>query len=153
MNGYVVTLRGALTATMMSIPVNGQPIPKFETLTFDANHHDKMISLDAIIGTRQADPTLPPTPRQGALTTTANGTDGSTANTPAKKEEVEPKVMVEQAIMPAEPVNAFGIPQATMRCLEVCWFRLLYLRPFAESFIVSRECSSDVGSDTIFERE
>lgn len=117
-NGYVVTLKGALTATMVYAASNGgtNPPTKFETLSFDANHHDKMISLDAIIGPRQTDYT-PPTPRQAPQTTAVNGTDPSQQPQPRKEEE--PKVMVEQAVMPAEPVNAFGIPQATMRCLEV----------------------------------
>lgn len=35
----------------------------------------------------------------------------------------EPRVGIDQASIPGEPVNAFGIPQATMRCLEVrCLF-------------------------------
>ncbi|KAK7696556.1 hypothetical protein QCA50_001214 [Cerrena zonata] len=124
MNGYVVTLRGNLTATMLPVPIaGGQSIPKFEALTFDANHHDKTISLDAIIGNRQVDVTThPPTPRQAAQTTTTNGTDGSQTQVQPPLEDPlkdEPKVMVDRAIMPAEPVNAFGIPQATMRCLEL----------------------------------
>ena len=31
----------------------------------------------------------------------------------------EPRVLIERAAIPGEPVNAFGIPQATMRCLEL----------------------------------
>lgn len=31
----------------------------------------------------------------------------------------EPRVLISQGFIPGEPVNAFGIPQATMRCLEL----------------------------------
>jgi hypothetical protein len=31
----------------------------------------------------------------------------------------EPRQIIENGSIPGEPVNAFGIPQATMRCLEV----------------------------------
>jgi len=31
----------------------------------------------------------------------------------------EPRVIIEHGSIPGEPVNAFGIPQATMRCLEL----------------------------------
>lgn len=31
----------------------------------------------------------------------------------------EERLVIEQAVLPAEPINAFGIPQASMRCLEV----------------------------------
>ncbi|KAF9076669.1 LIM-domain binding protein-domain-containing protein [Rhodocollybia butyracea] len=31
----------------------------------------------------------------------------------------EPRVLIERGFIPGEPVNAFGIPQATMRCLEL----------------------------------
>ncbi|KAF8628158.1 hypothetical protein AX17_006028 [Amanita inopinata Kibby_2008] len=31
----------------------------------------------------------------------------------------EPRIMIERSLIPGEPVNAFGIPQATMRCLEL----------------------------------
>lgn len=30
--------------------------------------------------------------------------------------------VIERAVLPAEPVNAFGIPESTMRVLEVCSF-------------------------------
>lgn len=30
-----------------------------------------------------------------------------------------PRVTIDQALIADDPVNAFGIPQATMRCLEV----------------------------------
>ena len=93
-NGYIVTLRGALFAhlTVQPPPAAGLPsVLRFETLTFDAKIHEKAIRLDAIV--RSGDPTKSPPKDDG-------------------------KITLDRAI-PAEPVNAFGIPQATMRCLEV----------------------------------
>lgn len=38
---------------------------------------------------------------------------------------VEERFVIEQAVLPAEPINAFGIPQASMRCLEVSFIHIL----------------------------
>jgi hypothetical protein len=128
-NGYTVTLRGPLICYVVLCPSNvpnvtsngSQQTPqasyalKIETLQFDANAHDKYISLDFIMGQRVME--SPQTPRtRNALTPTANGT---TTREDEKKSE-EPRIIIERASIPGEPVNAFGIPQATMRCLEVC---------------------------------
>lgn len=125
-NGYTVTLRGPLTAHIIMVPnparPPGAPTPqqpyslKFESLDFNANFHDKSISLESISGIRSE---LSPsrTPRiRNAPTPTANGITG-----PGDEHQKfeEPRVYYEQASIPGEPVNAFGIPQATMRCLEV----------------------------------
>ncbi|CAL1702021.1 unnamed protein product [Somion occarium] len=124
-NGYVVTLRGPLSATLTITPMpsvtGGPPVPvaKFESMTFDAHHHEKTISLDAIVGNRLTD--SPRTPRAPVpRTPTMNVNDRG----PSQVEEEdgrsdEPRIIVDRATMPAEPVNAFGIPQATMRCLEL----------------------------------
>ena len=50
-------------------------------------------------------------------------TPGLSAQAQAQADEdrkwEEPRVLIERAAIPGEPVNAFGIPQATMRCLEL----------------------------------
>ncbi|KXN84209.1 Adhesion defective protein 1 [Leucoagaricus sp. SymC.cos] len=124
-NGYTVTLRGALSAhvviTSTSAPgTNPNPAQpstyayKFDEFTFDANYHDKYIALDAIVGQRVPEPTKSPWIRS-APDPTENGTPESEDD---KKWE-EPRVNIERCSIPGEPVNAFGIPQATMRCLEL----------------------------------
>jgi hypothetical protein len=122
-NGYTVTLRGPLTArviiTTSSPPGNHQAAPaftlKFEDFQFDANQHDKYIALDSIMGTRMFE-----SPRARHASTP---TPGVSAQAQAQAEEdrkwEEPRVLIERAAIPGEPVNAFGIPQATMRCLEL----------------------------------
>lgn len=125
-NGYTVTLRGPLTAHIIMVPnaprPPGAPTPqqpyslKFESLEFGASFHDKSISIESIIGIR-SEPSPSRTPHtRNAQTPTANGITGP-GDEDGKSEE--PRVHYEQASIPGEPVNAFGIPQATMRCLEV----------------------------------
>jgi hypothetical protein len=133
-NGYTVTLRGALSAhviiTATSAPGStaqnsGQPnLPytfKFDEFTFDANFHDKFIALDAIVGTRIPEPNKSPWIRN-APSPNVNGAslDPSASTAEEDKRWEEPRVVIERCSIPGEPVNAFGIPQATMRCLEVC---------------------------------
>jgi len=129
-NGYVVTLRGPLTAHVIITPL--QPLQpssnsqhpshppthslKFDNLQFDAFFHEKLVSVDSVMGHRVM--TGSPSMRTNA---TPMGL-GSVVD-PRREEEKkweEPRVTYERASIPGEPVNAFGIPQATMRCLEVC---------------------------------
>lgn len=118
-NGHIVTLRGPLTAHLVicspaplphpgATSANGAPpyVLKFDDFEFDAHSHDKYIALDAIAGQRKTED--PPQTMNG---TTAAGDED-------KKWE-EPRLIIENGSIPGEPVNAFGIPQATMRCLEV----------------------------------
>lgn len=125
-NGYTVTLRGPMTAHILVSPNSpsapGQAQPpgyqlKFDQLQFDANYHDKLLSLDAIMR-------VPDSPQQPGGLPLPNG-----AMQPQDDDRRydEPRYMIEHASIPAEPVNAFGIPQATMRCLEVCLFCLTCL--------------------------
>lgn len=126
-NGYTVTLRGPLTAHVVLYPGptsgnasgTGQSAPyslKFDNLQFDANLHDKYIALESVMGQRVMEP--PNTPHiRNAATPTANGSAAQQREEDKKWEE--PRVTIERASIPGEPVNAFGIPQATMRCLEV----------------------------------
>ncbi|KAJ7762723.1 LIM-domain binding protein-domain-containing protein [Mycena maculata] len=112
-NGHIVTLRGPLTAHLVicspaphtQVQTNGAPpyVLKFDDFEFDAHSHDKYIALDAIAGPRKAEEPVP----------AVNG-----AGDEDKKWE-EPRLLIENGSIPGEPVNAFGIPQATMRCLEL----------------------------------
>jgi len=127
-NGYTVTLRGPLTVHVLLIPhANTAPSQappfslKFENLQFDANHHEKFIAIDSVMGHRQSE--SPKTPRVRTMPTPSpNGTVIHRVDDERIWEE--PRVMIDHAWIPGEPVNAFGIPQATMRCLEVRSFSI-----------------------------
>ncbi|KAJ7067843.1 LIM-domain binding protein [Mycena amicta] len=115
-NGHVVTLRGPLVIHLVlcspapgSTAAGATPslVLKFDDFEFDAHSHDKYIALDAISGTRREEE--PP----------GVGMNGMADD---EKQWEEPRSVLEGAAIPGEPVNAFGIPQATMRCLEVCLF-------------------------------
>lgn len=113
-NGYTVTLRGPLTAQMRIIPGSfdwtrrqqlAQPgyALQFEHFQFDGEIIDKSLSLNVLSLPRASD-----TPSSGT---------GQLENEDERREE--PRNYIEHVFLPVEPVNAFGIPQATMRCLEV----------------------------------
>ncbi|KAI0366206.1 hypothetical protein BV20DRAFT_662877 [Pilatotrama ljubarskyi] len=119
-NGYSIILRGPLTADIIvqPHPIPPQPTPmgavtsyalKLDRLQFDAFWHDKYVALDAIVGERLAESPrgLPPSP----------GLPAPQNEDPNRFDEA--KYIIEHAIVPTEPINAFGIPQATMRCLEL----------------------------------
>ncbi|KAI0079755.1 hypothetical protein K474DRAFT_1658849 [Panus rudis PR-1116 ss-1] len=121
-NGYIVTLRGPLMAhvhvvTAMASPRQPQMPLKFESFSFDATLHDKFISVDAIDGTRLADSPPPSRPPDPTITSVSGVERVSRGAEDVDRQE--PKVYFDRATIPAEPVNAFGIPQATMRCLEL----------------------------------
>ncbi|KAF7313412.1 hypothetical protein HMN09_00497100 [Mycena chlorophos] len=112
-SGHVVTLRGPLVIHLMLCTVapgsaaagaGAQYTLKFDNFEFDAVSHDKYIALDAISGTRREDESTTP---------------GATGMPDDEKQWEEPRAVLENASIPGEPVNAFGIPQATMRCLEL----------------------------------
>ncbi|KAF7354861.1 hypothetical protein MSAN_01400600 [Mycena sanguinolenta] len=121
-NGHIVTLRGPLTAHLIictvppqSVPPNGASPPyvlKFDDFEFDATSHDKYIALESISGARRTEEAPPPTPANGVGS-------GSGAGADEDKKWEEPRQIIDNASIPGEPVNAFGIPQATMRCLEL----------------------------------
>ncbi|KAF5390449.1 hypothetical protein D9757_005297 [Collybiopsis confluens] len=122
---------------------------KFEDFQFDASYHDKYIALESIMGPRSIEsPKTPrvrnvppgaPAAAAGAISAAAGGSMSSPAmngtaasggggggtdesNSGDQEDErkwEEPRVMIEKGFIPGEPVNAFGIPQATMRCLEL----------------------------------
>ena len=122
-NGYTVVLRGPLTAHVVvtgPFPSGASqasvPTFRFEDFQFDANSHEKYIALESITGTRVMG--SPKARVRGTSTPTPNGTSTQQQLEDDMKWE-EPRIIIERAQIPGEPVNAFGIPQATMRCLEV----------------------------------
>lgn len=111
-NGYTIALRGPLTAhvivtpALMSDPQSASKfLLRFEEFVFEARHYDKFLSLESIKGNRSPRHPLPP----------QNGIVGQDVD----KRWDEPRIRIDDCELPGEPVNAFGIPQATMRCLEV----------------------------------
>ncbi|KAF9518431.1 hypothetical protein BS47DRAFT_1289760, partial [Hydnum rufescens UP504] len=129
--GYVITLRGPLHAIIHVVPaINPLPSPapahslKFQRMVFSSNKLEKHIDLDAVIGDRK--PGLPMNRRPHL----PNGINGSTAMPsptlsagvpyPPGDPRAETRwIVIDNAQLPADPVNAFGIPEATMRSLEV----------------------------------
>ncbi|KAH7912464.1 LIM-domain binding protein-domain-containing protein [Hygrophoropsis aurantiaca] len=123
-SGYTVTLRGPLTVHVLIVPPIGngqanQPASlKFDNFEFNGNTHEKTISLEAIMGQRIMD--SPKTPRlHNGPTPSPNGTSTIQQRADEDRQWDEPRILIQDASIPGEPVNAFGIPQATMRCLEL----------------------------------
>lgn len=126
--GYIVTLKGPLKAHVVVLPAGAKgPQIKFENITFESKTHEKSLKLDAILGVRsEATPaSRNVTPRikhemiSGQLSASPEG-EGSRASGGRTEDGYEQVIVIDHATIPVEPVNAFGIPQATMRCLEVC---------------------------------
>jgi hypothetical protein len=129
-NGYVVVLKGPLLASLVLVPV-ATPGPavanqpqslswRMDHLSFDALSCEKSVLIETVVGPSGSqdarfggpDAALPGTPVTGM-------TNGSAPS----REDDDPTpvpVKIEHAWVPGDPCNAFGIPQATMRCLEVC---------------------------------
>ncbi|KAG7096572.1 hypothetical protein E1B28_003992 [Marasmius oreades] len=134
-NGYTVALKGPMTVHVVltaAQPPNAGGNPhqagghyylKFENFEFEARSHEKYIALEAIIGLRSVE--SPKMARGGSGRHSVNGmpTSGSMDSVVDQQDEdkkwEEPRITIERGIIPGEPVNAFGIPQATMRCLEL----------------------------------
>jgi len=142
-NGYTVTLRGPLTVHVLIVPHASQTTPyslKFDHLQFDANHHEKFIALDSVMGHRQSD--SPKTRVRAMPTPSPNGTVMHRVDDERIWEE--PRVTIDHASIPGEPVNAFGIPQATMRCLEVRRLSIIVCYLLTRGgLLVGRECQSN----------
>ncbi|CCM03961.1 uncharacterized protein FIBRA_06116 [Fibroporia radiculosa] len=120
-NGYTVVLKGPLTAHILAIPIPANPthqppIPasyqlRIETLTFDATSFEKSLNIDSIAGIRsQGSPSQASINLMGQVQIKREDDD---------KRYDEPRTIIDRAVLPGEPINAFGIPQATMRCLEL----------------------------------
>ena len=128
-NGYTIHLHGPLTAHIwvvqaplqqptqqMSTNTNPPLALKFETLQFDANYHDKYVTIECINGQK-----IGRSPRERNVPTpvmNGMGPQQQQQQTDGKDD----RIYYERSSLPGEPVNAFGVPQATMRCLEVCRF-------------------------------
>ncbi|KIK54423.1 hypothetical protein GYMLUDRAFT_77127 [Collybiopsis luxurians FD-317 M1] len=126
-------------------PPHPNVLLKFEDFQFDASYHDKYIALESIMGPRSIESPRTPrvrnappgAPAAAAGAIAAAGGSGGSLSSPAmngigsgpdegnsgdqedERKWEEPRVMIEKGFIPGEPVNAFGIPQATMRCLEL----------------------------------
>ncbi|KAL0949079.1 hypothetical protein HGRIS_009174 [Hohenbuehelia grisea] len=145
-NGYSVTLKGPLTAHVIIVsakppeagsPQSGPPYTlKFEDLQFDANFHDKYVLLDQVHGLIHPGEgqggdsgRMMSAGDQGAVTMSSstpmmmNGVVSHGSHLASREDRAargdEPRLVIEHGSVPGEPVNAFGIPQATMRCLEL----------------------------------
>ena len=103
-NGYTVVLRGPLTVHILAENVGNAEQPdyhcKISEFNFDAKNIEKHLAVEDIQGVRLS---LDPPP---------NAADD-------EMQYDEPRIHFSRAHIPGEPVNAFGIPQATMRCLEL----------------------------------
>jgi LIM-domain binding protein len=136
-NGYTVTLRGPFTAHVFATPSatqNGTParsVPhstsmlKIDHIQFDSNLQEKHVSVDVIGGDCLDANKTPGVCNASTPSPTADDTDVPSPPPPPQTDQrdvqrwEEPRIAYERAFIPVEPVNAFGIPQATMRCLEV----------------------------------
>ncbi|KAJ8086059.1 hypothetical protein PM082_004878 [Marasmius tenuissimus] len=135
-NGYTVLLKGPMTVHV--VITTAQPAAsghhphhqlggnyhlKFENFEFEAKSHEKFIALDSIGGTRSNE--SPKLARLGSGRHLMNGMsvpgpmDSVMDQDDEERRWEEPRTVIERGTLPGEPVNAFGIPQATMRCLEL----------------------------------
>jgi hypothetical protein len=169
-NGYTVTLRGPFTAyvsatanaTQGGAPAQSAPPStvtlKIDHIQFDSNVYEKHVAVD-VIGGNRLDITKTPQVRNAPTPSpTINGAGVSPLppqppqppppQTGQRDDErwEEPRITYERAFIPAEPVNAFGIPQATMRCLEVRSPNLALLGSSLKNavfFLVGGKCCAD----------
>jgi LIM-domain binding protein len=154
-NGYTVTLRGPFTAYVSVTPnatqngaaaQSGPPSAftlKIDHIQFDSNFYEKHVAVDVIGGNRVDTNKTPQVRNVPTPSPTINGAGGLPPPHPPQPppQQVgqgdgerweDHRITYERAYIPTEPVNAFGIPQATMRCLEV---RCLNLYLLSSSFI------------------
>lgn len=136
-NGYRVALKGMLSVTYEASIIRPAsavgPGPTLATVNpeevkllitaFDMNvsEYEKYIKLDSISGERtREDVTMYPYRVPGAPEPPSGSTQAIAEEADRRRRSgEEPRIQITRATMPGEPINAFGIPQATMRCLEV----------------------------------
>jgi hypothetical protein len=92
-SGYTVVLRGPLVAHVQLDTSSRSQQPRYliKSFNFNASNHERCISLDTIV----------------------NG-----CNHPVPQAGSDEPIQLDLVTLPPEPINAFGIPQMTMRCLE-----------------------------------
>lgn len=113
-SGYSVVLRGPLNATVVFDASSGKYFIK--VFQFEANTHEKLISVDSIaLHPPPNDPKRRLPDQAGHI-----NSPSERSHTPSRSQAEDSRIHYESVTLPAEPVNAFGIPQVTMRCLEVC---------------------------------
>ena len=138
-NGYTVVLRGPFTAHVAvtrnaTLDVSlSQPEPftlKIDHIQFDSDVCEKHVAVDVIGGNRlnanqtaqihHASTPIRTFTRYGAVAPPLLQ-QPQLLQVGQRDEErcEETRITYERAFIPADPVNAFGIPQATMGCLEV----------------------------------
>ena len=122
----------------------GQPAYsyKFENITFNSRMHDKAIRVEKIVGQRGepiprkspkmkhedgSTTTMSSSGSSSALNGAGTGTGAGAGSAGHDDDETCNVQIIERAEIPQEPINTFGIPQATMRCLEVRVFEFLVL--------------------------
>jgi hypothetical protein len=143
-NGYTVTLRGPFTAHVFVIPNTTQNgataqsathspfLLKIDHIQFDSNLYEKHVAVDVIGGNRLDANKTPQVRNAPTPSPIMNGVGAPPPPLPqpppppptqaGQRDDErweEPRITYDRAFIPAEPVNAFGIPQATMRCLEL----------------------------------
>jgi hypothetical protein len=131
-DGYTVTLHGPFTAHIIVIPNGPLTMLKIDHIQFDSNFYEKLISMDQICGSRLDANKTPQVLNAPTPSPTVNGA-GVLPQPPSQLPQSPPSqagqrgderwegpwITYERAFIRAEPVNAFGIPQITMRHLEV----------------------------------
>jgi LIM-domain binding protein len=136
-NGYTVVHRGPFTAhvavtynAILDVTLD-RPAPtttsvlKIDHIQFDSYIYEKHVAVDVIGGNRLDINKAPPINHTSASirTFTRNGVVVQPRSLQVDQRDEErhekPRITYERAFIPADPVNAFGIPQATMGCLEV----------------------------------
>ena len=113
---------------------------KFENITFNSRMHDKAIRVEKIVGQRGepiprkspkmkhedgSTTTMSSSGSSSALNGAGTGTGAGAGSAGHDDDETCNVQIIERAEIPQEPINTFGIPQATMRCLEVRVFKFL----------------------------
>lgn len=121
-DGWTIKLKGPMTAHVIVIP-NTSTVPggqatgsytlKFDQIQFDAKNYERLLAIETFI------PKIPLSPPEQ---NTPLPEDEAHNNEEPRRVQVGEKEywQLNSVTVPVSPINAFGIPQATMRCLEVC---------------------------------
>ncbi|KAI0699811.1 LIM-domain binding protein-domain-containing protein, partial [Cytidiella melzeri] len=122
-NGWTITLKGPLTAHIIVVPnvpsvspthAPGSYTLKFDQLVFDATTYERLLSFDVLPLHLPLSPASQNTPLPEDEHQPAQNNEVYLVHT-----EHEDRWQCDNLTFPIPPINGFGIPQATMRCLEV----------------------------------